>query len=43
MSDIRAAIQEKMPLTVSEMISVAKEYDARVVTWSCWRPSCAPA
>ena len=31
MSDIRAAIQEKMPLTVSEMISVAKEYDARVV------------
>ncbi|WP_294551853.1 serine dehydratase [uncultured Pseudoflavonifractor sp.] len=31
MSDIRAAIQEKMPLTVSEMIAVAKEYDARVV------------
>ena len=31
MSDIRSAIQEKMPLTVSEMISVAKEYDARVV------------
>lgn len=31
MSDIRAAIQEKMPLTVSEMIAVAKEYDTRVV------------
>ena len=31
MSDIRAAIQEKMPLTVSEMIAVAEEYDARVV------------
>lgn len=31
MSDIRAAIQEKIPLTVSEMIAVAKEYDARVV------------
>ena len=31
MSDIRAAIQEKMPLTVSEMFAVAKEYDTRVV------------
>ena len=31
MPDMRAAIQEKLPLTVSEMIALAKEYNARVV------------
>ena len=31
MSDIRAAIQAKMPLTISEMIAMAKEHDTRVV------------
>ncbi len=31
MPDIRAAIQEKLPLTVSEMIAIAKEYNTRVV------------
>lgn len=30
MSDIRAVIQEKQPLTVSEMIDVAKQFGARV-------------
>ena len=30
MSDIRAVIQEKLPLTVSEMIDVAKQFGARV-------------
>lgn len=31
MSDMRTRIEEKLPLTVSEMIEVAKEYNARVV------------
>lgn len=31
MSDMRTAIQEKMPLTIGEMIAFAKEYNARVV------------
>lgn len=30
MPDMRAAIKEKLPLTVSEMVAVAKEYNARV-------------
>ena len=31
MPDMRAAIQEKLPLTVSEMVAVAQEYGVRVV------------
>lgn len=31
MSDMRTEIKDKMPLTISEMIEVASEYDARVV------------
>ncbi len=31
MSDMRAEIKEKLPLTVSEMIAIAKKYEARVV------------
>ena len=30
MSDIRAVIQEKLPLTVSEMIDVAKQFGALI-------------
>lgn len=31
MSDLRSAVQAKMPLTMGEAIALAKEYDARVV------------
>ncbi len=31
MSDMRAVIKEKLPLTVGEMVAIAKEYNARVV------------
>ena len=31
MPDMKSAIQEKLPLTVSEMVAVAQEYGARVV------------